>query len=226
MSTSRQQILDYIRSHNSVTPRELSQALHMTQANVRHHIGILISRGLVESTCRQPPQGRGRPARFFQPSKESLGNNLDILSGILLQESCPTFSKEAEEAFLKRLAENLALYIYSGSGLKTIKPSPSGEIQNHKESEKYPELSFTQRLNRSIRDLNQLHYQARWEAHKEGPLLIFWHCPYFSIMPEHPELCQMDKYLLEMLIQSRVEPISKLVKDKWGNTACNFRILA
>jgi len=225
MSTSRQQLLEYVRSHNSVTSSEISQALHMTQANVRYHLRILVESGLVESIYRQFPEGKGRPARFFQPSKKSLGDNLDLLSNLLLKETYHELPPEEKEVFLKRLAENLASHSLSESNFKSIPSNKSSVLSGTRISENTSKLSLTKRLYLTINQLNQLHYIARWEAHKEGPLLIFEHCPYFSISSEHPELCQMDKYLLEFLIQSKVESISKLVKDKRGNTTCNFRII-
>jgi predicted transcriptional regulator len=41
VKTSRQQLFDYIKNHHIVVTAEISRALNMTEANVRHHLTIL-----------------------------------------------------------------------------------------------------------------------------------------------------------------------------------------
>jgi len=205
MKTSRQRLLEYIQHHRAITTHELSQALHMTQANVRHHLGILMERGLVEVIGQHAAEGKGRPARFFGPSEKSLGNNLDILSNALLQQANLTLTPEAREVFIKCVADKMLIQISSESNLDMT-------------------LSLTQRLYRAIHVLNQFHYQARWEAHAEAPHLIVGHCPYLEIQAEHPELCQMDAYLLTKLLNAEAMQISRLARDRNGTSSCIFQV--
>jgi predicted ArsR family transcriptional regulator len=58
--------------------------------------------------------------------------------------------------------------------------------------------------------LNQLHYQARWEAGAEGPRIILGQCPYAAVIGNHPELCRMDMSLLEGMLDTQVEQRVKL----------------
>jgi predicted ArsR family transcriptional regulator len=72
--------------------------------------------------------------------------------------------------------------------------------------------------------LNELEYQARWEAHARSPRIILGNCPYKGIIEEHPELCQMDVYLLENLTGEKAAQLSKLEKTPQGLPVCAFAV--
>jgi len=78
------------------------------------------------------------------------------------------------------------------------------------------------RLVRAVERLNELHYQARWEASAAGPRLILGHCPYVAIVADHPELCRMDAFLLETRLGSSVEQTAKLQLSEKGLPFCAF----
>jgi predicted ArsR family transcriptional regulator len=84
--------------------------------------------------------------------------------------------------------------------------------------------SLTKRLSQTIQVLSQHHYQARWEAHSDGPRLLLGHCPYAAILEKHPELCRMDAYILEELVGTSVEQVARLARNSRGMTFCIFRI--
>jgi predicted ArsR family transcriptional regulator len=82
--------------------------------------------------------------------------------------------------------------------------------------------SLTHRLYQAVQRLNELGYQARWEAHSEAPRLLLGHCPYAAILPGHPELCKMDAYLLEGLLGVPVAQTKKRAQDSRGARYCLF----
>lgn len=61
--------------------------------------------------------------------------------------------------------------------------------------------------------LNEMHYQAHWEAGAEGPRVIIGRCPYSEVIATHPELCKMDAALLEVALG---RPIAQLQKNETG----------
>jgi predicted ArsR family transcriptional regulator len=65
-------------------------------------------------------------------------------------------------------------------------------------------------------------YQAHWEAHVENPRIMLSHCPYRAILDRHPEICQMDAYVLEALIDAPVRQIDKLSLNAKGLPQCIF----
>jgi len=70
-----------------------------------------------------------------------------------------------------------------------------------------------------------MNYQARWEAHVDAPHIIFGHCPYAAILPDHPEFCELDKLLLEMLSDLRIDQREKLANDTRGIKYCLFAVI-
>lgn len=83
-------------------------------------------------------------------------------------------------------------------------------------------LPISKRLNLSVEKLNGMNYHARWEAGPQGPRLILGHCPYAALIGKHPELCQMDKALLEELMGDAVTQIFRIGKE--GSTLCMFAL--
>jgi predicted ArsR family transcriptional regulator len=67
------------------------------------------------------------------------------------------------------------------------------------------------RLSLLVEKLNEMHFQARWEAGAEGPRIIFGRCPFAKIIENHPELCRMDTVLLEI---SLGRPIALFTKNE------------
>jgi predicted ArsR family transcriptional regulator len=83
---------------------------------------------------------------------------------------------------------------------------------------------LTLRLAALAQRLNELHYQARWEARASGPIVLLENCPYAAIIDLHPELCQMDAALLEEMLGSQVEQRARLERDRRGGRFCMFQV--
>ena len=82
------------------------------------------------------------------------------------------------------------------------------------DSSQFANLPVTKRLVFLVEKLNEMHYQARWEAGAEGPRVIFGRCPYAKVIEDHPELCKMDVALLENITWAR--PIVQFAKSESG----------
>jgi predicted ArsR family transcriptional regulator len=210
MKTVRERILAYIRSHRAVTVAELSQAFQMTPANARHHLAPLLEQGLLQVVDKRPASSKGRPAHIFAISEQALGDNLDLLASILLDQIARQTDPEQLDSMLSQLAEQLA-----------SRMAASG---NPAEATARPGESLTRRLYRTTEILNQRHYQARWEARPGAPRLVLGHCPFSAILKEHPELCKLDAYLIERFTGTPAVQIAKLAKDPAGLRFCLFRI--
>jgi predicted ArsR family transcriptional regulator len=204
MKTSRQRVLEFIQSHRGVSAAEISRALQMTEANARHHLDILEVQGLVEVVGQAPAQGKGRPRRLFGLAEHALGHNLDGLADVLLGGLAAALPPQDFEPFLKKAAQSL----------KGEQGKPGRKIS----------ASLTQRLFNAVQRLNELNYLARWEAHAEAPRLILGRCPYAAILPEHPELCRFDGYLLESLAEAPVTQTARLARDARGLPHCVFAL--
>lgn len=194
MQSTRQQILDYLEKLQTASANEISRALHMTAANARHHLGLLMEQKQVEVIQQQKARGRGRPARLYTLAHSAMQDNLDVLVS----------------ALLKLLLKNSA----SDPPFQSMIPLVFGEIPGGKNT--------PQRLNAIIQRLNELNYRARWEAAPSGPRVIFRHCPYASVLAENPQLCQMDTAALASLLGAPVEQLAQLERDSKGLVSCIF----
>ena len=101
MVTARQKILTYFSKTRMASAREISRALKMSAATVRHHLRVLLSDGRLESTSSQPREGRGRPDKVYSLPRAAWGDNLSALSDAVLLEAGAAVRMDA---LAKRLA--------------------------------------------------------------------------------------------------------------------------
>ena len=198
VDSTRQRILEQISSKHSLSAAELSLALGTTPANIRHHLAILLKEGAIEILDRRPGASRGRPTYIYALAQQARAHNLDKLADALLLELLEGLQPGERLAALRRIAERLGKQAGSGS--------------------------LTGRLNTCVRLLNEMNYQARWEARSSGPRLVLAHCPYATILPQHPELCQVDASLLESALASTVVQTARLAPGRQGGKECIFAV--
>ena len=198
MQNTRHRIMAYLEKNHQASAKELSQVLYMTIANIRHHLSVLENEGEVEIIGEKPASGRGRPTKLYMPTNKAQSNTLNILVNALLNEIGSSRSKRQRDNKLKRIAKRLA-----------------GHSPNDPQS-------LTIRLGIGMQHLNELSYRAHWEAHAIAPQMIFGKCPYSAIIDEHPELCQMDEFLLEYLLGEPVKQTTKSTREPDGPKDCRF----
>jgi predicted ArsR family transcriptional regulator len=92
------------------------------------------------------------------------------------------------------------------------------------DSAQFTNLPITKRLALLVEKLEEMHYQARWEAGAEGPRVIFGRCPYAKVIEVHPELCKMDIALLEMALGHPVTQLQKNEADARGICPFLFQV--
>ncbi len=200
--TTRSRILDYLRKYQAASVGDLSRALAKTGANIRHHLAVLESDDLIE-IISQRREDRGRPGSIYGLSRRVLGNGLDELAKSLLT----LWSRNATESELEAHLRSVAAQLGGDN--------PPGR-----------DIFPTQRLSRLVDRLNEMHYQARWEAGVRGPNIILGYCPYAAIIANHPELCRVDAYLLEQWTGSAVEQTGRLQTGAKGFPICAFQVIS
>ena len=204
--TTRQQILELLAAKEVMSVEDISQTLHLTAANTRHHLSNLSDEGLVQVAGLRKVDGRGRPMRLFQLSQPKLEHNLDLLSHLLLTSLRSCQEAPAWQQVLDGIASSLS------DGYANL--SPGSEIKP----------SLTQRLANCVERLNSMHYKARWEARTGGPRLILGHCPYWSIITDHPELCQVDHRMIQNMLGVPVIQTARLEPNPLGLRVCIFQV--
>ena len=200
--TARQRVLNYLKKQGSASAAQIGHALNMSAATVRHHLSILLGDGRI-ALIREKRRGeRGRPVKIFGLSEKSLGDNLALLSDAVLGELIQGLSAAKRDVAIKAIARKLTLQF-------------GNDILN---------FPIAKRLTIIIEKLNELHYQARWEAGAQGPRILFAHCPYAAIIDHHPELCRMDETLLGELVSAQARQLAKIGQQPAGSSYCIFGI--
>ena len=87
MTTARQKVLTYFNKTRTASAREISRALKMSPATVRHHLRVLASDRRLESVSARGQDGRGRPEKVYALPRSTLGDNLAALSDALFVEA-------------------------------------------------------------------------------------------------------------------------------------------
>lgn len=194
-------ILDLLQKQPSVCAEDLGAALLKTRANIQYHLKRMEKAGWIELVAAAAPQkGQGRPRHYYALSSRGRANNFPRLAAALLDRLFPQGLPAAERA--ARAAE-LAALLFRGDPNPTVKP-------------------FARQLNQLVKELTAQGYQARWEARAAGPVVVFRNCPYYDLLPGHPELCQVDAALLRLALKKGVTQQSKIQVPTLP--ACRFLI--
>lgn len=200
MNPSSQRIIDYIESQGVVTASEIARALGMTSANARYHLRALSQIKLVERVGESQSGDRGRPHGLFQLGGTFSGENIHHLCDQLLR-MYTAQTPAGIESSLDEMARGMV------GNFSSDRPG-----------------SIPAKLTHAVVWLNERGYRARWEAHRKGPQVFLGNCPYAALVEDHPELCKLDGYILEALLNNRVTQEEKLQKNTRGAVNCVFSL--
>ncbi len=197
----RQRILEIIREHGQVTVMDLAEALHLAPVSVRHHLDILRGDGLIIVTGVERRPQAGRPKQVYALTNEALEhfpNNYQRLAAALLAAERRQPAITSRETLLKSVAEQMAR-----------------EARLPAETNGFPE-----RLPQVVHYLTDLGYAASWRQIAKGRYrLQTSNCPYAALIEEFPELCQLDKSLMEQLVG---RPVEEHICIRNGYHSCQY----
>ncbi len=198
-SGTRQRILAYLQEHHTASVSTLSRTWGLTRASIRYHLNDLIKDGSLELVPRDAdkPSGRGRPSQTYRLATHSYPDNLAPLCHNLLIAFFSHLSEDEQQTALKQLAESIA--------------GDFTAVEN-----------ITRRFTQVVAHLNHFQYHARWEAHAQGPRILLRSCPYAAILAHHPELCQLDAYLIQHLLLAPVQQLAQMDLVSGNPPACVF----
>ena len=200
MPGTRDQIIEYLRLHPLARAGEIAQALQVTPANVRHHLTQLRRAGLVEVAGVDPTPKRGRPAQRYRLTSAAQSADLAPLVRALL-------------AVLRQSEGGLETH-FAALGRALI-PDPPLPLEGN----------LRQRIQRLVALLSELGYEAHWEAHHQGPLILLRRCPFALLREDFPELCRFDHYLIEHALGRPVEWIQSAAQPPEGGLAvCRYLV--
>jgi len=206
--STRQRILAYLAEHHSVSAPILSRTWGLTPADIRYHLNGLFHDGLIDRIPNSigSASRTGRPEQYYRLSAAAAPNNLAVLCGALLSILLAN-GIEGGETEANRLLQAAATSLKS-----TLTPAQASAAPT----------SAVTRLSQAIEALNRWNYRARWEAGKSGPRLLLHRCPYAAIVNDHPEICIIDRLLLEKLTGISLQQTARMNLVTGKPPACVF----
>jgi predicted ArsR family transcriptional regulator len=237
---TRERILAHLHEHRTATVPALSRAWGLTRADIRYHLNQLINEGFVERVPRSEKiaAGRGRPEQVYRLSVSALPANLTRLCSALLSMINNMQPSEMKPGSDKPTEIRTRQPGVIGSDGEMQTASSSEDLrEQQKDKSNYswmgllanilsagfePEGSGARRWNQVVNHLNQHNYRARWEAHATGPRILLRNCPYAALLTQHPEICQMDRFFLEKLLQIPLSHTARINPATGAPPACVF----
>ncbi len=200
MQNTRRYILEYLRDHGSGTVDSLSDAVELAPVTVRHHLGVLRKRGLVEAG--KESVGRGRPRHVFAltaPGAELLiDDGYEALASRLIDHIKTNEDLPADKLFAGMADDLLAEH--------------GAELNG---------ASIEDRLDLAALVLGRQGYTTHWEPDGDGFLVRQLACPFHSLASRHHEVCSMDLRLVAAATGGKV------VREDWrqaGALVCTMRV--
>lgn len=192
MATIRDDILSFLQKNHYATSFELSRNIGITRADVQYHLQILVGQGLVDR-IKGSLRGKGRPPYQYRLSPTGQPDNLPGMVSVLLDVLEKHDPLEAEQL----IARNI---------FNSLNQIPS-------------EIRVIYQL---VESFNKLGYQARWEAHVNGPRIIFRNCPYKLLAKSHPILCRADNTAIGINLGKPYQQIAKNFQAGGSEKFCVF----
>jgi predicted ArsR family transcriptional regulator len=203
MQTVRNHIVEILKENGTATVAELAEKLGMAQVSVRHHLDILVGEDLVESSGVRRRNGAGRPSQVYSLTPQAaklFPQRHQVLANEMLAAMKSLLPAEEVQGIFLRLAE------------KTVLDAPAAHVDQQVED----------RLDQVTEFLNQKGYTARWEVTDGRYRLFTCNCPYAGVSENNPELCEMDRTMLQHLMPEGVRRETRIAD---GAPRCAYVLL-
>jgi DeoR family transcriptional regulator, suf operon transcriptional repressor len=183
MSTTREQILNHIKSRGQTTTAELAETLAISAVSVRHHLSSLMAEGLIRS--QEIRHGVGRPHLAYSltdAAQERFPAKYMRLSGRLLDELKASLPPQALEEMFARMAGGMV-----------------AEYQTRLQGR-----TLEEKMDLLMELLGTEGFMAHWNRTGETISLTEYHCPYLHIGQRHPEVCAIDETVIRQVLNADV----------------------
>jgi predicted ArsR family transcriptional regulator len=206
MQVTRQQILEILKERDDATIDEIVEALrerigNVTAVTVRHHLEILRGDGLVATPSVRRRSTPGRPQYIYTLTERAVDcfpNNYQGLTSSLLGQMKDQLTNNRLTKILDGVATEMA-----------------GQAM-------VPNAPLEVRLDHVVTFLKGNGYDAFWKRNGRTFELCVTNCPYAQVAADNPELCAMDKKLLDRLVGRITRRATCQLND--GEHACKYVI--
>jgi predicted ArsR family transcriptional regulator len=207
MQQTRKHILEILKEQKEATIDEIVTALtdrigKITAVTVRHHLEILRGDGLVAAPAVRRRSAPGRPQYVYtltDRAADFFPNNYQGLATGLIDQIKGQLPSDKVSDLLAGVAERMAVEAM------------------------IPDAPISVRLDHVVAYLNKNGYSADWQANGNGGhILTVSNCPYEQVSSLNPELCTMDRRLIEGLVNVPVKRTTCQLDD--DSEVCTYVI--
>ncbi len=199
MSSTRNLVLEHLRTAQRCTINDLAAAVSINPVSVRHHISRMQAQGLVDSA--EERHGVGRPRRLYfltQAGREHFPTHTIRFTNHLLAEIKEHLPVEEYNRIFVRMAESISAK-YADQDLT--------------------DLSISQRLSLLEECLNSEGFLAHVEQTADEIIIRETGCPYYHVGQTHREVCGIDKALISRILAVEPRRSSCLLS---GDSHCTY----
>ncbi|HUS15463.1 MAG TPA: winged helix-turn-helix transcriptional regulator [Chloroflexia bacterium] len=200
--TPRTAILQILQKRGQASIKELEVALGVTATAVREQLSHLLSEGVIDALRVRGDIGRPFYVyRLTDKAQELFPKDYGTLARLLLEESLALHGPAAYTQLLERVGRRL-------------EETFAGEL---------PGRVMEDRLYGLASLLVQKGFPSEITRSGDGFVLHATTCPYFAVVRDHREICDMEQQMMSRLLDADVN-LGACVLD--GHAACQFSVRA
>lgn len=181
ISNSDQALLDLLRRHASQSICDLTEALGVTQTAVRQRLSRLLAMDLIDRIDVR--SGRGRPShqyRLTEKGQRTAGDNLADLADVMWKEIQRIPDAEIRQTVMKGVVTRLAA----------------------RYADQFDGKSLDERMLAATKIFDDRNIPSSLETDDGQPVLKILGCPYPELVDDEKHICDMEKQLFEVLLDS------------------------
>lgn len=200
MQETRQNIVEILKARGRATVEELADALGLTPMTVRHHLSILEERKLVATDVQRGRVGRPHYVYYLTPAADEL---------------FPKAYHILAERVLAKIKE-----LYGAQEARVILQDIAGDLAEP-HLEELADKSLAERLLHIEEIMAAEGFRVRITGDSETPGVEVCNCAYRHVAAHHPEVCELDRTLLETVLGRDLERVKHAPA---GDDCCRYRM--
>ena len=198
---TKTRILNTLLIKQEASVNELAEELDVNGISIRHHLKNFEKEGWIVS----------REERIGQVGRPKFVYSLSSLGLEQFPKSYVEFSTIVLDQLKQVLGTKKMIPFFEEVGLDFAERNRLDRRQRNSPN----------RLNYVVENLNEQGYIIEKNSTEDGTLLTNFHCPYHYLSSLNPEICHLDKAMLEALTENDVE-ITQTIAE--GDHHCTFVI--
>ncbi len=202
LKESRSAIIDLLKTHGAMSVERLAEEIGVSKVNIRRHLNLLESDGLISYEIEH--HERGRPRHMYS----------------LTEKACCLFPQYYDE-----FARDVLVQIerqFGNEGLQKVLRSRADEMIEQLRGE-FAELSFEERVKRLAKVMSARGYLADARKMKDGSFRLRQrNCPTERIAMSHPHICEQEMRVYGEALSCEVTRECHIVA---GSRLCEYRLV-